>query len=306
MRNGWLDYLKVVLAVMVIGLHSLVFLESFPALSSFLCNGVFRAAVPLFFVISGYFLPRETDSRKLYNWLKRILVLYAVWTLVYLPVFIWQIPLTAVGVFRLLKVILFGYGHLWYLPALAVAAFITIKTKKLGSRFNLLLALGLYCTGCTLLFYLLSSSPGIPPFYYYRNAVLFGLPFVLAGYYYNDLEHFFEKSRPVVLLLAFALFLVEISIVKYFALGRSVDMYFSLIILCPAVFGWVKSHRPFESSLPLGKLSLALYLVHPFFVIYGKYWGVPEGSALFFFSLISSTFAAIALVLFSRRFRFIL
>lgn len=54
--NGNLDALKVVLAICVVALHCKVFGGNDTAIGYMLGNGLFRVAVPVFFIINGYYL----------------------------------------------------------------------------------------------------------------------------------------------------------------------------------------------------------------------------------------------------------
>ena len=56
-------------------------------------NGICRMAVPIFFLISGYLLMYRlniTKNKKEYikNYFKRLIKLYIIWTIIYLPIII--------------------------------------------------------------------------------------------------------------------------------------------------------------------------------------------------------------------------
>ena len=55
MRNLSLDYMKVLLAFFIIFIHAGLFYDFDESLSYIFVNGVFRIAVPLFFIINGYY-----------------------------------------------------------------------------------------------------------------------------------------------------------------------------------------------------------------------------------------------------------
>ena len=91
-----------------------------------------RIAVPFFFISAGFFLFRKTDPTAYdptpcKQYILRILRLYGVWTVLYLP---WVIRdaradgktlLTGTVSFLRNFLLTGSYNHLWYLPALAVA-----------------------------------------------------------------------------------------------------------------------------------------------------------------------------------------
>ncbi|HBS7058692.1 TPA: acyltransferase family protein [Klebsiella pneumoniae] len=69
-----LDTLKLILSVMVVFIHSRIFLDSSLILDAFTSNGFFRVAVPIFFIINGYYLPSDKNNFK--KWFFSSLYLY--------------------------------------------------------------------------------------------------------------------------------------------------------------------------------------------------------------------------------------
>ena len=82
-RSLSIDILKVILALMVVGIHS-GFLEDISALGRYLTvSGLFRMAVPIFFVINGFYF-FSVPPEKISHWFKRVIQLYLFWTIVYI------------------------------------------------------------------------------------------------------------------------------------------------------------------------------------------------------------------------------
>lgn len=104
-RNLSLDALKIVMAMMVVGLHAGFLRDVHPGLSHFFTNGLFRVAVPTFLVINGYFLERQLDQG-LGAWVRRVALLYGLWMAIYAP--LWLPGALAVPSFGR-EVLLFGY-----------------------------------------------------------------------------------------------------------------------------------------------------------------------------------------------------
>ena len=67
-----LDTLKLILSVMVVFIHSRIFMDSSTLLDTFTSNGIFRIAVPIFFIINGYYLP--TDKERFLKWLIKLYI----------------------------------------------------------------------------------------------------------------------------------------------------------------------------------------------------------------------------------------
>ena len=155
------DIIKVLCAVMIVCLHTDVLSSFNPQINSLFVNCICRVAVPFFFVASGFFLfcKMSLDNLNfLYikKYLKRILKLYLLWSLVYFPFtalkMITSEKEAALKIFlSWLKNMVFsaGYGFLWYLPATIVAILIVTLLLKSGVKINGVLVIGfvLYCIG---------------------------------------------------------------------------------------------------------------------------------------------------------------
>lgn len=79
--NGAIDIAKFVLEILVIGIHTEPFGFNFLLDKGFgICT---RLCVPFFFITSAYFFWRNTKA--INQFLKRILLLYVIWSIIYLP-----------------------------------------------------------------------------------------------------------------------------------------------------------------------------------------------------------------------------
>lgn len=108
-----IDVAKLICALMVIAIHTQPFSHHV-----WLDRGagiITRLAVPFFFVTTGFFLD-FSNTKKVMKYIVRLIVLYAIWTIIYLP-------FSSISVKKLL---LTGIvEHLWYLPAAIIAVFLT-------------------------------------------------------------------------------------------------------------------------------------------------------------------------------------
>lgn len=88
-RSASLDVLKLGLAFLVVALHifPVAKMTGISGLISYeIASGITRIAVPTFFIVSGYLLRNKLhDKTYLKKYCKRILLLYIVWQLIYLP-----------------------------------------------------------------------------------------------------------------------------------------------------------------------------------------------------------------------------
>lgn len=110
-----IDVAKLICAIMVIAIHTQPFSRYI-----WLDRGagiITRLAVPFFFVTTGFFL-NFSDAKKVRKYVVRLIVLYIIWTIVYLP---FSFSSLSVKKFLITGIV----EHLWYLPAAIVAVFLT-------------------------------------------------------------------------------------------------------------------------------------------------------------------------------------
>lgn len=155
MRAGrWvpgIDMVKPVLALLVIWIHTQPLTRIAPTISSYATIGVARLAVPLYLAISGYLLFRRPDA-PVRRQVRRVLELYAVWLVLYLPVIVRdELSEGLQGPKHLIQLILTGgRTHLWYLPAAAVGIVIVAAGLKVLSPGRLLVLLSCLSAAATL------------------------------------------------------------------------------------------------------------------------------------------------------------
>ncbi|MDX1781283.1 MAG: acyltransferase family protein [Thalassovita sp.] len=148
-RNGGLDIIRLALACMVVLAHSSFFLIIGPDAHFFFLNGVARIIVPFFFVMSGYFFEAQTRNG-IWPWARRVLSFYLIWTLLYLPIIL---IFEDFSLLRLGFYTIFGYAHLWFLPALLGGGLVFHLLRNIGNRRLIVLAVLLVAAGAALQYY---------------------------------------------------------------------------------------------------------------------------------------------------------
>ena len=128
------DIAKYVSALLVVCIHTFPFIDINEMLNTYFIQTICCLAVPFFFMISGYFLFRkirneEEDKDVLKKYLFRLLKIYLIWTVIYLPYTIYnyvQAQSGWMGIFSYLRDFLLNgsYYHLWFLPALMTGTLI--------------------------------------------------------------------------------------------------------------------------------------------------------------------------------------
>lgn len=265
MRSLSIDILKIVLAVFVVCLHMHVLRDSDPSLSYVLVNGLFRIGVPVFLIISGYFFYFVDDASRLKKWSVRILLLYIIWSVIYVP--LWKED------DNYFLNILFGYHHLWYLIGTFFSGLLLFAVRKVNPKILILLILFFFCCGYVIQFLgnshyfdgeideILNLFPS------YRNFLFVCFPFLGMGFLIKKLE-IDVKRKPSLLLVLTSVFLVIFEAFlnyKIFNLSQkeSIDLLFSLLIACPLLFLYCKNISIKTDSKILASISTAIYLIHP-------------------------------------------
>ncbi|MBK5722038.1 acyltransferase family protein [Dysgonomonas sp. Marseille-P4677] len=254
-RNIRLDYFKVILSFLVITVHIQDLWGEESLLGWFISNGIARIAVPIFFIISGYYIIQKlNNSQVLKRYLLHTLIVYIVWSVIYLPVYYDTIDSRSFITFALL-----GYYHLWFLPALLMGILILKGIKIFIKNDSLVLLIGilLFISG-----YFMENIE--LPYRTFYNGVFFGFPFISLGYYIRN--HNLERSikTPYLCVILF------ISLILLFTesyLGYKVRFYhnifMSLYLLCPVLFMCViKVPQLISKPNNIGKFAAGIYFVH--------------------------------------------
>jgi hypothetical protein len=318
--NGNLDALKVVLAVFVVALHCHIFGGNATTLGYLLCNGLFRVAVPTFFIINGFYLHRVlAEGQSFAIWFKRGLWLYLFWMLIYSPMYVSPATSGSVGgMLAVLKTLLIGYFHLWYLTGMLGGGLILYMLRRRSTTLLVTLALSAFMTGLFLQYarvYYELPNPFLQHFnqndYTARNFVFMGFPFMTIGYLFARHQVTETVTRAGVwtaLALGLALILSEafLNLALRADTQLNFDFLASLLLVGPALFLLPFVHvRASTSSVP-AKVSSAVYYVHPLFMLGAMSLGMAYGNLLAVVVLVLAFAAAPLLIVLSRRVKFVL
>ncbi|MGZ0706092.1 acyltransferase family protein [Pseudomonas piscis] len=318
--NGNLDALKVLLAVMVVTLHCKLLGGNYTWAGYLLCNGLFRVAVPTFFIINGYYLYQTLQGGHSFGqWFKRGLLIYLFWMLVYSPQYVDPATIASLGgILGVVKKLLIGYFHLWYLLGMLGGGVILLVLRNWRSPALIGLALVAFLIGLCLQYarvYFELPNAFLQHFnqndYTARNFVFMGFPFMAIGFLCARHELAQRIGRPLLwgwLVLGLVLILGEAAL--NFALRADVEQNFdflaSLLVITPVLFLLPQAYfRASHSNFP-AKLSSAVYYVHPWFVYGALSAGMVYGNLMAVVVLVLAFAVAPLLILASRRVRFIL
>lgn len=267
------DILKLVLCYMIVLLHTVELDYTFPIL---------RCAVPLFFMLSSYFLFSkmcrcQTPNEKkhlLYGYIKRNLQLYSFWTLLFIP-FIVQFRgwLNEGGVLLILRDVLFAgtFPASWYIIASVYGTIFIYYASRYLPQYILLFICFLCYSICVF-----SSNYGAlfeccdvyeaycccfsNPY----NSFLVSFIWILLGKYLA--EHkitMSNKKLQIFLGLSFTMLLIERIAIGKLNMAVTDDCYIFLIPFCYYILIWIGRIKYLGKPLLLcRKISTITYCSH--------------------------------------------
>ncbi len=249
-----------------------VVLIHFPLFCQELIFPIIRTAVPVFFIISGYFLVAPDGSISVdkvrYGIIKMIkyVLLYNLLYLVFN--YLCYGYFTIYGEYKKLfaRAVLgspFGY-HLWYLTTyLEVLLCLYVVVKYVKRKFLLSIAPFLYLVGVVLM-----AWPGIS-ILLGRNFVFWGIPCVLAGVYLRQHEqaimHWFRLRRWKVLMVVFFLTYLEYALRHWVSINYGDYALLTLPFSCALFLFFISFDKTVfpQWLVSIGKkYSLDIYIYH--------------------------------------------
>ncbi|MCH1982538.1 serine racemase VanT catalytic subunit [Ruminococcus sp. OA3] len=278
-----IDYARLTAAFLVVAIHTSP-LASFGDTGDFILTRIFaRAAVPFFFMTSGFFLisgyGRDTD--KLVSFVKKTAVIYGCAILFYLPLNLYNGYFNAKHLLpNILKDLVFDgtLYHLWYLPASVVGAGTAwMLVKRFGIKRALAPAALLYTVGLfgDSYYGIAEKIPLFRSFYagifevsdYTRNGIFFApLFFVMGGIIAEQTARISLRKCLTGTVISFSLMLAEGMILHYFQLQRHDSMYVMLIPVMYFLFATLTFWRG-RRIQRISEFALLLYLVHPMMIV---------------------------------------
>lgn len=287
---GALDYFKIIAAILIITIHTNLFISYNEQINAIFTGVVARIAVPFFFMVTGFFLSlkigeKSKDSKNSMNiinkYVKKILIIYVLTILIYIPFNIFGGYFSRNKLSDVIMDILINgtFYHLWYLPALILGIYITYYLfKKLKMKHAVLIITALYIIG---LFgdsyyglikdsYILSTMyEGIfKVFDYTRNGIFFAPMFLSLGYIISkNIDEIKNISyKKIFFAVSFILLLIEGIIVHKFNIYRHDSMY---IMLIPTMYFLYIALLDFKckSNKLVRKISAYMYILHPMVIV---------------------------------------
>ena len=266
---------------------------------------VARVAVPIFFMLSGYFYPdtcsKQRATKKILQHLKIIIflnLLYFFWQsgVNYISGTLGDFITKTFSLKMLMKMLFLNVspfsGHLWYLNALLYVLVIIYYLDKNGKR-EILYFLTPFLLLCDLMFgkYSLLIMHRELPYILVRNFMFVGLPYFAIGCFIKVKKNFLEKYfNNIILKLFVTVFLVcnifeRILLIKYevnAARNHYIFTTFLAFTLFLSALRYDKNSKIVKGLACIGrKYSGGIYVIHPIFVtVFSEAFGAVSIDAL--------------------------
>ena len=320
-----LDLAKFICAILIIILHTAPFASYSKVLTVGFRNIITIIAVPFFFLTSGFLAFKKIDSLEgekkktyVFQYLKRLVVMYLIWTAVYF-VFVaikWnRNGFSMSSVLEYIKDFFFegSYSTIWFLPALFAATLIVyLLHKKFNYRTIFIIAcvIYLFTLGGSSYYGLVTKVPAIKAVYdlYYsffdsiKNGVCFGMIFVSMGSMVSENEEKIKQKmtafRAFLPVVIFAVLLaIEALIIGFTNWNlRGVD---TIIMLLPFTYFFVRFLLVWDIKISdriciaMRKYSILMFLTQRIPLSILELWFTDtflvQNSMVFFATVLSST-----------------
>jgi hypothetical protein len=274
-RNNNIDFLKVLLSLLVIGAHVFPTIEfnNQKSVLFFQIQGLARLTVPLFLIISGFYLKnKQFEFFEIKKIAKKLMVVFLVWQIIYFKI---EYEFYKLNIFPTKQVfidMIFGIAQLWYLVATSKALFLVYFVRNWRVLNKIILSISLLVIGYVYQYVfelqLLNETNLLNLIYPYigtnRNFLFYAFPYLLLGTCYDFWRSYAIKYRLMVFIFFIGLFIesyvymnFKASIFNVFIFPLPISLLLFSIIL--------ENKKQLNLKVP-STLSLGMYLIH-FYVV---------------------------------------
>ncbi len=324
-RRYGLDFLKYLCCLLVIFIHM-----DLPQAMEWGVLPLTRVAVPIFFMITGYFYEQTCKNEREGKQIKKVIwlavganALHLGWALVKLILSGDSLGNYLKGFLQkdvLLNFLVFNQPpyrtSLWYINGLLILLIVVFLLQKAGVRSLkklYFLIPALLVANLLLGTYSFVFFDADIPLCYTRNGLLCGLPYFLLGDFINHYKIRLKNPLLIVGIIVFSFFsVIECCILRGNGLLLKADHLFGTFFLVACVFSWFVNNEPWLWNKKIvclvaglgAKYSFVIYIIHSIFI---EFWGKGVGVVVSrfprlevvlqyvgpFFILILSTVAAV-------------
>ncbi len=275
-----IDVCRFIVSFLIVAIHISPFIKISPEFDFFFTRILGRIAVPLFLMITGYYILDKSlnNISILKNYTKKIVKTYLLCITLYLPINAYMSKFKSIDIIQIIKNILINgtLYHLWYFPALILGIWITyFLIRKIGRKWSLWICCILYIIGLLGDSYygLTTMNVNLANIYnfilntfeYTRNGLFYTPIFLYMGYLIktNKIEN---KCSLIYSLILFICMTMEGIILHYFNLQKHDSMYIFLVPLMYFLFSYLINNSK-TSNKVLRSIATYIYIFHPLFLV---------------------------------------
>lgn len=276
-----IDVYRFIATLMVVAIHIYPLASFNEDFDYIVTRVIFRVAVPLFLMITGYFVLGKAKNNKsvIKKYTFKIIKLYLISILIFLPLNIYNGYFNNFDVIKVLKDFLFNgtFYHLWYFSSLILGLWILyFLIKNLDIKWIFIIVSLLYIIGLfgDSYFGLIKSISYLNNFYefifnifdYTRNGLFYTPIFLYIGYLFSIKNiKIGNKENIIFIILFLILLIIEGTVLYYYEIPRHTSMYIFLVPLSFFIFRYVTSNLN-GSDRDLRNISSWIYILHPIFI----------------------------------------
>lgn len=278
-RNDNIDALKTICAFLVVCIHI-----KFPSNIDFLISPLERCAVPIFFMISGYFYCFSWEKKKKINQIKKLVNLTITINIFYLVVngsvsllrgmSIYNYMVSTISLKKVLLLMVTNdnaiSGHLWYMSAIIYTLIFFNLFPELNSykKFRYLIIVALLVGDLVLGKYSLLILKHEFPLWISRNFLFVGIPYFWIGNIIKEKNYYKIYASSKLLPFFYATSIVENYFVSVCGWETLRDHGISTTMLSVLIFTSMIRLKQRDSVLSkIGSTySQNIYLFHPFVI----------------------------------------
>lgn len=293
-----IDLGKFIASLLIIMVHCSPFVFSIELLNNILSNTIIRLAVPFFFACSGFFFFKgllfengkikncKENRKRLFVYVKRIIILYSIWSILYLPAKIieWNsIDWLSIKSFVDYGISYFFMGtiyHFWYLLNIIYG---TIFGYLLLSIFNrktvLVISIILYAIGLSTYSYSWMNLEFINVLFGFSSklfeiwtSITRGFPLMFFGYIAGLMKDKFSGFKSWgMFVISMICLTVEFLLLKFFTVNQMCYSYIIFTVPCEMfLFISILNLSNFKLSEKVSKMlrnaSTIIYCIHPMII----------------------------------------
>lgn len=261
MKNYTLNFLKFIASLLVVSIHC-----KFPEPIGDIILSIARTAVPIFFIISGYY-SYNNNSEKIKKKIKNIFNITISANIFYLIYKIITVKsINIINIKQLMYFIILNDNpfrtHLWFLSALLYCYIIYLYTYKIINK-KIFKIYPIISILTILLINIFFSNKILYNEFYYRNFIFIGLTFFLIGHKLNEFKIDKITNKKMIMFSLISVFLILIESNFYYS-----ELYVGNVLLAIILFTLCQKNNKFIENRKLNylgeKVSLYIYIFHPF------------------------------------------